>query len=314
MKSILITGFFGEGNLGDEAILKAICENLPKGIKPIITSNSQHNYGKDIKRKGFLSIPLFLKVAYNSPTGGILQDWSWEGVSFFAYRIILAAKMGSTPVLYGAGLGPLRSDKAKELVKKALRFVKIAYVRDETSYNLYESLLPNANVRLGTDWTWHFPIEKIENDKNGYLGVNLRQWKDKNLLNNAIEIINKFNWEKIGLSARKFDIELIRNISSLKDVKNPTIFTEFANECKNLNCGIAMRYHVALAMLRSGLPTKLICYDDKVKDLAKSTGMIIDKNNITKGFNLAPNDFFTKNERLFKEMKKSFLELLHQYY
>ena len=125
MKNILITGFFGEGNLGDEAILKAICENLPENIVPIITSGSiNHHFGKDIKRRSFFSWLYFLKAAFNSPvtifTGGILQDWSWEGVTFFAYRILAAAKMGSMPVLYGTGIGPLRSNLAKILVKKAL--------------------------------------------------------------------------------------------------------------------------------------------------------------------------------------------------
>ena len=130
LQNILLTGFFGEGNLGDEAILKAIYENLPKEITPIITSGSKHSFGIDIRRRGIFSIIPFLKAAYQSPvtlfTGGILQDWSWEGVTFFAYRIIAAAKMGSTPVLFGAGIGPLRSEKARRLVKKALSFVKIA--------------------------------------------------------------------------------------------------------------------------------------------------------------------------------------------
>ena len=313
MKNILITGFFGEGNLGDEAILKAICENLPKDIIPIITSNKKHSYGIAIKRKGLLSLPSFLKAAYNSPitifTGGILQDWSWEGVTFFAHRIILTAKMGSIPVLFGAGIGPLRSEKARKLVTKALRFVKIAYVRDKSSYDLYKSLLPNADVRLGTDWTWHFPIDKIKTNSNQALGINLRQWKDKSLLNKAIEIINNLNHKKIGLLARKGDIKEFERVANLQNIKNPTDFTGFANECKKLTCGIAMRYHAALAMVRSGLPTKLICYDDKVKNLAESIGMSVD-NGITEGFYVAPDEFFSNNELLYKKMRESFLTFI----
>ena len=318
MKSILLTGFFGEGNLGDESILKAICDNLPSNITPIITSGSKQDFGISIRRRGIFSWPSFFKAAYNSPitvfTGGILQDWSWEGVTFFAYRIIAAAKMGSTPVLFGAGLGPLRSDKAKKLVKKALSFVKIAYVRDKTSYDLYKNLLPNANVKLGTDWTWHFPIEKQHNAESNLLGINIREWLDKSLLNNAINEANKIDGAKIGLAARKGDIKLFQNIPNVSEIHCPNSFEDFSQNCKNCSHGIAMRYHAALAMLRTGLPTKLICYDDKVKDLAESTGMILNQNGISLDFNTPPCDFFTKNEKLFVEMKKSFKELLHQYY
>ena len=263
MKNILITGFFGENNLGDEAILKAICENLPSDITPIITSNYKHNFGIDIKRRGLLSIIPFLISAYKSPitlfTGGILQDWSWEGITFFAYRIIAAAKMGSMPILFGAGIGPLRSNKAKKLVKKALSFVKIAYVRDKTSYDLYKSLLPNANVHLGTDWTWHFPIERKSSIKTKDLGINLRQWKDKNLLNDIKKTIEQFEGNKIGLAARKGDVKLLQELLNKDEIYYSNDFIDFANECRKLNYGIAMRYHAALAMLRTGLLTKLVC-------------------------------------------------------
>ena len=318
MKSILLTGFFGEGNLGDEAILKAICENLPKEITPIITSSSKHSFGVDIKRRGVFSIFPYLKAAYQSPvtlfTGGILQDWSWEGVTFFAYRIITAAKMGSVPVLFGAGIGPLRSQRARKLVKKALSFVKVAYLRDQTSYDLYKELLPNANIHLGTDWTWHFPISKTKEINNSVLGVNLRQWANDELLQKAIEQINSFDGEKIGLLARKGDIKTIKRIDNLSDLKDLNDFSECAQICNNFKFGIAMRYHVALAMLRNGLSTKLVCYDDKVKDLAISTAMKLDENDISLGFNKAPEDFISDNELRFKEMKSSFLELIQSKY
>ena len=317
-QKILLTGFFGEGNLGDEAILKAICENLPKEITPIITSGSKHSFGKDIRRRGILSIIPYLKATYQSPVtlfaGGILQDWSWEGVTFFANRIITAAKIGSTPILFGAGIGPLRSEKAKRLVKKALSFVKIAYVRDKTSYDLYKSLLPNANVELGTDWTWHFPIKKIKGMNESVLGVNLRQWNNTELLRKAALQIDSFHGKKIGLVARKNDEYAIYRTFNTVDLKNIADFSECASMCDNFSHGIAMRYHVALAMLRSGLPTKLVCYDDKVKDLAFSNGLKIDENSISFGYEKATDVFLKRNEQLFSKMKTAFLKILEEKY
>lgn len=313
--NILLTGFYGEGNLGDEAILRAICENLPSEITPIITSGTKQSFGKSIKRRGLFSWPSFLKAAASSPitvfSGGILQDWSWEGVSFFALRIIAAAKMGSQPVLYGAGIGPLRSEKARNLTKKALSLVRQAYVRDKTSLELYKELLPNANVKLGTDWTWHFPINKTnKKSEHNTLGINLRQWLDSDLLQSTIKEIKDFDGSKKGLAARSGDIKLISEISDPNSVVCPGSFEEFATSCNGLTHGIAMRYHAALAMLRCGIPTKLVCYDNKVKDLARQLGMELNESGISLNFNAPSSDFFTNNEKLYSEMKISFQNLL----
>lgn len=318
MNNILLVGFYGEGNLGDEAILQAICQNLPKNLNPIITSGIKQHFWESIRRRGLLSWPSFLMAAAKSPitvfSGGILQDWSWEGVAFFAHRIIAASKMGSKPVLFGAGIGPIRSEKARKLVRKALSFVKLAYVRDKSSYDLYKSLLPEANVYLGTDWTWHFNIARQECAKEHKLAVNLRQWGNKQLLAEAFDAVRAFEDEKTGLAARKGDIRLIEEAMVSSQVVCPESFETFAEVCKGCSHGIAMRYHAALAMLRVGLATKLICYDDKVKDLAISAGMVLNKNGISSNFNAPSCDFFTANDKLYQNMKKEFLNLLNSIY
>ena len=318
-KNILLCGFFGEGNLGDEAILQAIYANLPESIEPIITSGYKQTFGKSIRRRGLLSWPSFLIAASKSPvtvfTGGILQDWSWEGVTFFANRIIAAARMGSIPVLFGAGIGPLRSEKAKETVKKALSYVKAVYVRDQTSYDIYRSLMPEADVKLGTDWTWHFRIPRKDLDsKNSMIAVNLRQWGQQKIIDDAIMQINSFEGTKIGLAARKGDIKLLEGIQDMTKVSCPPDFISFAKACNDCTHGVAMRYHAALAMLRSGLKTKLVCYDDKVKYLADSIGATQNKNGISFDFNAPPDDFLETNSKLFEKMKISFIDLIKSLY
>lgn len=313
MRSILLVGFYGEGNMGDEAILQAICSNLPKDVVPIITSGKKQAVGKSIKRRGLFSWHSFLKAAKKSAvtvfSGGILQDWSWEGVTYFAYRIIAAAMMGSKPVLFGAGIGPLRSEMARKLVKKALSFVKVAYVRDRYSYDLYKSLLPDANVILGTDWTWHYEIPLEGLSSNGVLGVNLRQWGDRKLLNNARECVESFDGSKAGLVCRLGDIRLIEEMG-IKNVACPVSFIEFAKYCKSFSFGIAMRYHSALAMIRAGVRAKLICYDEKVRALAESVGMTVGQNDISLGFKTPSEKFFEENKRLFNEMVAGFKKIV----
>ena len=129
-----------------------------------------------------------------------------------------------------------------------------------------------------------------------------------------MEEISKFDEEKIGLAARKGDIKLLQGIPNTKEILCPNSFIDFSQKCKNLSRGIAMRYHAALAMLRAGLPTKLICYDDKVKDLAFLSNMTLDKKSISLDFNAPPCDFFTKNEKLYEEMKNAFIGVINKKY
>ena len=133
-------------------------------------------------------------------------------------------------------------------------------------------------------------------------------------MNNAIEEINKFEGIKTGLAARKGDIKLLESIPNRVEILCPNTFVDFSQKCKNSSYGIAMRYHAALAMLRAGLPVKLVCYDDKVKDLAESAGMTLDNNSISLDFKAPPCDFFNNNEKLYEEMKKSFLDVIKQKY
>ena len=77
---------------------------------------------------------------------------------------------------------------------------------------------------------------------------------------------------------------------------------------QNTSYGIAMRYHVALAMLRAGVPTKLIAYDDKVAGLAKEADVnLLSENNIS-DFKIAQPGFDEDNQYRFSQMQKAFAQ------
>jgi polysaccharide pyruvyl transferase WcaK-like protein len=90
----------------------------------------------------------------------------------------------------------------------------------------------------------------------------------------------------------------------------PASFSELANLCGNLSYGLAMRYHVALAMLRCGLPVKLIAYDTKVAGLAAEANIELLSNNQLSGFKTADHQFFVNNLGRYKTMQKAFKEFI----
>ena len=312
---ILITGFFGEGNLGDETILQAICNNLLPGIGSITTSGTQMQaQTRAIRRRGLAAWPAYLCAARESRfavfSGGILQDWSFEGVTFFALRIIAASLMGCEPTLWGAGVGPLRSVGAKQIARRALRRVKIAWLRDAASVDIFNELAP-CRATLGTDWSWNFPVKwQKEPPQNAPMGLNLRKWPSNGWREQMAHQLRHNERKIAGLAARKGDIQIIRELAPTASVFMPVTFVEFADICRNLSFGVAMRYHAALAMLRAGVPVKFVAYDSKVSALARSANILTLQQNQISDFRQAREGFCGENEERFALMQQAFKDML----
>ncbi len=312
--NILISGFFGEGNLGDEAILEALCGHIPDRNRIIVTAgNKAKTRAVNIKRRGLSSWPSYIAALKSCRktifTGGILQDWSFEGVTFYALRIIAASVAGCEPSLWGAGLGPLRRTGTRLIAKRALKRIKTAWLRDESSLADFNALSGNSG-NLGSDWTWFFNIEHQTIRENGPMLLNLRQWPDdgwRELVSHQMRHVAR---PVIGLSAREGDKKIIKEMAPQASVLQPENFVDFSGACSFGSFGLATRYHAALAMLRSGLPVKVAAYDRKVEELAFSAGITtLDKNPVS-DFRPATSDFFIRNQQRFTSMQESFSEYL----
>lgn len=314
---ILIPGFFGEGNLGDETILQAICSCLPAGSNATVTSGSlAQGPAAPIRRRGLVSWPAYLQAVAESRhavfSGGILQDWSFEGVTWFALRLIAAATMGCKTSLWGAGVGPLRSRWARTIVSRALRRVSHAWLRDLESIKLFDELGP-IKAEFGADWSWIFPVRwQAEPRLNGPLGLNLRPWKSGNFADLVAHQLRHNERQIIGLAARRDDMAAIRQLAPGASIVRPASFTEFAEACGNLSHGLAMRYHAGLAMIRAGLPVKLAAYDTKVMELATDAGIQILQQNQVADFRQARPGFCTENEARLQKMRAAFAAMLAQ--
>lgn len=276
---ILLSGFFGEGNLGDETILQAILRSLPKECATVVTSTVLQSYcTSTVKRRGLASWPSFLRAVAQCKaavfSGGILQDWSLEGVTFFALRIIAAHMLGAKAGLWGAGIGPLRRAGAKKLVSKALKRVQTAWLRDRASLELFNSLA-SSKGSLGADFSWFFDVKSYKLPKHsGFIGLNLRKWKYASLDSIVKRHLEGETKRIIGLAARNSDIAAIKKAAPNAIIVCPSSFIDFAAVCSGLSCCIGMRYHAVLAALRAKIPVRVCDYDPKVRQLAKEAGVL----------------------------------------
>jgi len=177
LKNIMISGYYGFGNCGDEAILLALTQELSKHIskeKIIVLSNNPENTEKiykvkSINRFNLISIISKLKDSslFISGGGGLIQDVSGKGLSVLYYLgLIFMARLFKIPnIVYGQGIGPIKKNINKILVKMVLKKVDLIIVRDEESKILLKKMgIINKKIIVNADTAFLLEQKEIDDD------------------------------------------------------------------------------------------------------------------------------------------------------
>lgn len=153
MEQVLVVGYFGAGNLGDEAILEGISAELGRrwpGIRVAATRAGD----RWIAHGGIEPVSLFdidaLSAAVSKSSavlfgcGGVFQDY-WgayesslfkegtNGIEAYVRPALLARLRGVPAALFSAGIGPLTTPAGRQLVALGCAGLAFASVRDEAS-------------------------------------------------------------------------------------------------------------------------------------------------------------------------------------
>lgn len=166
--SVLISGYYGFDNLGDELILKVLVDEL-KARQVEITVLSKNpkktalNYGvKAIKRTSFVDIvdSLTRVNLLISGGGGLFQDATGPMSTIYYGGLIQLAHFFEVPTCFWAqGLGPLKREMSQKLTAAALRKCEAITVRDEVSANLVETLI-DYRPEMTADPVWLLKLPK----------------------------------------------------------------------------------------------------------------------------------------------------------
>ena len=322
---LLILGFFGEGNLGDEAILEGLLAALPPHARISVTVGAGSRYRglHPLPRRGLASWPAFLRAAKRSThlvtAGGILQDWSYDGTLFFALRLIAAHFFGCRVGLFGAGLGPLRHPSCRRLARAALERTEVAWLRHAEDVSFLASHFSLQGL-LGTDWSWNLPSTgsaAVGTSGPGHFGINLRPWMDRICVQRAVAAAKQLihGREAMGLSARREDEQILQRRFSGVTTRSFASFQALVEFCgRTLSGGLGMRYHVIMALLRAQTPVLPVAYDEKVAHLCRDAGIepLTAANADLLPLQRAQPDFRERNERRLHQMKLGLQRFLHE--
>lgn len=161
MKKVLISGYYGFDNIGDEAILSAIHQLLePHGVElTVLSSQVPHTLtGKTLPAIARLNLPQIIKELkktdlFISGGGGLFQDVTGFGsIPYYGGLLTLARKCGVPTMIFAQGIGPVRYGFDRFMLRHLLSKVNAVTVRDPASVDdLLEMGLAPSQVHLTAD-------------------------------------------------------------------------------------------------------------------------------------------------------------------
>ncbi len=177
-KKIVISGYYGYGNLGDEAILESLIASLRdrfnrEDLEIVILSNNPENTEEEhgvaaVNRWGPIAVIKLLRRAdlLISGGGGLLQDRTSSFSLWYYLGIIQLAGLFSTPAfVLGQGIGPVEKKYNRYFLRISLAKVKGFLVRDERSEELLKSLgIEETRIIEGEDLAFFLPPKERSPD------------------------------------------------------------------------------------------------------------------------------------------------------
>lgn len=158
---LLLSGYFGFGNFGDEAILDVFVQQWRKRRPAddiIVLSAAPDETARTFNVKAIdrfhwskLREAIGAADVVVSGGGGLLQTaTSLRSLLYYAGVIREARRAGRKTAIFAQGIGPLNF-AGKQVVKRTCGEVGLACVRDEASAALLQSVLPGVDVRVCAD-------------------------------------------------------------------------------------------------------------------------------------------------------------------
>lgn len=287
LKKILISGYYGFDNFGDEAILDVLVKKI-KEFTPFITVLSKNpkktrELYKVASTLSFCPCVAFLRLlqcdVLFAGGGSLLQDvTSLKSLFYYLFVINTALFFRKKVIIFAQGIGPINNPVGRWLTKNTLKKCSLVTVRDEKSLFLVRGWGVKADLVCDP----LFDIEVANSLPLGKVGVQLRDFKTlkENLLIKLAEQINKeFSDKEIEIYSFQdgIDLDVCKRFETILRLINPIIQTkliynqtsqEILDKISKLDYMIAMRFHANLVALKYGIKTLAVCYDEKVEKLA----------------------------------------------
>lgn len=304
MREILISGYYGFENSGDDALLEAVLCDLKKSAedaKLVVLSKNPNETSKkynveSVGRTNLPSLILHLIKAKLLVFGGgtLIQDaTSTKSLVYYLALIIMARFFGTKVMLYANGIGPV-SEKNRKITTKVLNMVSAITLRDKNSKEELSQLnVTKPYVKLTADPV--FTLSSIGDEKGRKLldamgiskeekciGISIRDFKttDRDFedklacaLKNACE---KHKLTPVFIVLSPKDREISERVFQKIDIRGFVLcglsFQQAISLSGCFSLNIGMRLHMLIYSAVSKTPSVGIVYDPKVSGFMEYSG------------------------------------------
>ena len=304
--NIVISGYYGSKNGGDEAMLAAMLEvmreEIPDLSATVISINPEYTKRRHhvdaVERRDIWNIIKKIRAADLLISGGgsLLQNVT-SGRSLYYYLAIIffALTFGRKVMLYAQGIGPIRGATAHKLMNIILNRVDLITVRDHGSLEELERLqITRPKIFCTADPVLALkPVSLDIGEKilarnsivrdGKFIGVAIRHWIDWENFNRelaaALDRLAEETAAKIIFLPMKFPEDIRAAQSTAAQMKTPctVLNEEFSTReilslvgCMDVLIGV--RLHALIFAGVMGVPMLGISYDPKIERFLDSIG------------------------------------------
>lgn len=299
MAHLLLAGYFGCGNLGDDAMLLGFIQGLGSGFDVTVLSGSPE---ETFRSYGFPSAPRRDIGAVDAaiskcdalvfPGGSIFQDaTSVKSVGYYAQLVKRAKSSGKKVFLVGQGVGPLNSYFGKRWAAAAFNAADAVVVRDPGSAATLRDLGVRVPIRVGADSAFLLPRPVDREDQTSFqvgnmhtVGLAPRPFGKKpkevaQLFADVVKLLFQANYMPMLIAMDQAeDGPLIEQISKahggkVPDLRKVTTPMQLQQRIGRMDALIAMRLHAGILAASVGVPPLMVSYDPKVAAFSKLLDM-----------------------------------------
>lgn len=285
---VVLCGYYGMGNGGDEALLASLLQMLPSHCAPVVLSG---NPAETTQRYGIPAYPRKSLWGIWSAFQGA-QAFLWGGGSlmqdatsavnplYYGGLMWLAQSMGLKTIAWAQGIGPLHRNWTRGLTRRVLRRCGRVSVRDQAS----AALLADWQVQtwLAPDPVWALeskPVPELLDFPAPRVAVALRahaSLSDARLTQFARALANFQTATQTHMLLVPFqpsqDLPITQVIQSHLKGQNQIVIIQDPIQLKGIFRGvemaIAMRLHALIMAAAEGCQCFALSYDPKVTHVA----------------------------------------------
>ena len=300
-KEIIVSGYYGFKNSGDDALLEAILKDIKRYKESpnitVLSANPKETIRKyrvnAINRYNVFKLIKHMNNAELLISGGgtLIQDaTSTKSLIYYLSIIKLALRKNVKTMLYSNGIGPLKNSGNIKRVQRVLNEVDVITLRDPESGKLIDSLgIDKPKKIVSADPVFGISgfskergkelLSKIGVPENAQriLGVSVRKTKDtcgsfeKAVAKTCDYMAEKYGCHTVFIPMQSTKDESIsRNIMGLMNSESHIInkrlsACDMISVISAMDVCIGMRLHSLIYATIGGVPLIGIAYDPKIK-------------------------------------------------